>query len=218
MPRRYILAPANPNLEPRIPRRSFLSRFLAFAAGGALAGPATRAFAAPSATSGYDPFLGEIAMVAFNFAPVGWAMCQGQLLAIAQNQALFSLLGTQYGGNGVTTFALPNLQGRVPLCMGSGYVIGQMGGEAVHVLTANEIPAHSHAMMADAANGTSETPTGLHPARNPAGLPTYGAGAAAAMAANTIATTGGSQAHNNLQPYLTLNFIIAIQGIYPSRS
>jgi len=217
MPQRFILAPANPNLTPPIPRRNFLSRFLAFAAGGALAGPAARAFAAPSATSATDPFVGEIAMVGFNFAPVGWALCQGQLLPIAQYSALFSLIGTYYGGNGTTNFALPNLQGRVPLSMGAGFVIGQSGGESAHVLTTNEIPAHSHALMADAANGTSETPTGLHPARNPAGLPTYGAGAAAAMAANTIATAGGSQPHNNLQPYLTLNFIIALQGIYPSR-
>lgn len=218
MPQRFILAPANPNLVPPIPRRNFISRILAFAAGGALAGPATRAFAAPSATSGVDPFVGEIAMVGFNFAPVGWALCQGQLLPINQYTALFSLIGTYYGGNGTTTFALPNLQGRVPLGQGSGYVIGQSGGEAAHVLTATEMPAHSHALMADGANGTSETPTGLHPARNPAGLPAYGPGAAAAMAANTIAATGGSQPHNNLQPYLTLNFIIALQGIYPSRS
>lgn len=217
MPRRFILAPANPNLEPPLPRRNFLSRIFAFAAGGAVLAPVSRAFAAPSSTSAYDPFLGEIAIVAFNFAPVGWALCQGQLLSISQNSALFSLLGTQYGGNGVTTFALPNLQGRVPIAFGAGYPIGSVGGEAVHVLTTTEIPAHAHALMADSANGTSGTPTGLHPARNPAGLPTYGAGAAAAMAANTIAATGGSQGHNNMQPYLSLNFIIATQGIYPSR-
>lgn len=217
MPRRFILAPANPNLEPPIPRRNFLSRFLAFAAGGALAGPATRAFAAPSATSGIEPYVGEIAMVGFNFAPVGWALCQGQLLPINQYTALFSLIGTYYGGNGTTTFGLPNLQGRVPIGAGAGFVLGQTGGAAVHVLSTTEIPSHSHLLMADAANGTSETPTGLHPARNPAGLPAYGAGAAAAMAANTIAAAGGSQAHNNMQPYLTLNFIIALQGIFPSR-
>lgn len=218
MPRRYVLAPANPNLEPPVARRNFLSRLLAFAAGGALAGPVSRAFAAPSATGGLDPFVGEIAIVPFNFAPVGWAFCQGQLLPISQNTALFSLLGTTFGGNGTTTFALPNLQGRVPVGAGTGFVLGQMGGEGAHVLTTTEIPSHSHLLMADAANGTSETPTGLHPARNPAGLPAYGAGAAAAMAANTIAAAGGSQAHNNMQPYLTLHFIIALQGIYPSRS
>jgi microcystin-dependent protein len=218
MPRRFILAPANPNLEPPIARRNFISRLFAFAAGGALAGPATRAFAAPSATSSYDPFVGEIAIVAFDFAPVGWAHCDGQLMPIAQNTALFSLIGTYYGGNGQTTFALPDLRGRLPLHKHYlSHPIGEAAGESVHVLTTNELPAHAHALQADGANGSSADPAGLNLARNPAGIPAFGAGAGAAMGAGSIAATGGSQAHNNMPPYLTLNFIIALQGIYPSR-
>lgn len=217
MPRRFVLAPANPNLEPPMPRRNFLSRVFAFAAGGAVLGPASRALAAPGSTSGIDPYIGEIAMVGFNFAPVGWAFCNGQVLSIASNTALFSLLGTTYGGNGTTTFALPNLQGRFPIHMGTGFALGQSGGSQTHVLTANEIPSHTHALMGDAANGTSPGPAGLHVARNPAGIPAYGAGSGAAMAATAIGAAGGSQPHNNMPPYLTINFIIATQGIYPSR-
>lgn len=214
---RFILAPANPNLVPPMPRRGFLSRLVAFAAGGAVLAPATRALAAPSATSAYEPFVGEISIVAFNFAPMGWAVCNGQLLAIPQNSALYSLLGTMYGGNGTTTFALPNLQGRVPLCMGAGYSQGQSGGEAVHILTTSEIPSHNHALRADAANGTAADAAGLNLARNPAGIPEFGAGTGAVMGAGSIASAGGSLGHNNLPPFLALNFIIATQGIYPSR-
>lgn len=217
MPIRHVLAPANPNLEPPIARRNFLSRLFTFAAGGAVLAPASRALAAPAATSAYEPFVGEIAIVAFDFPPVGWALCNGQILSIAQNTALFSLIGTYYGGNGVNTFALPNLQGRVPIHQGGGFVIGQAGGEAVHLLTTAEVPAHTHALLGDTANGTSDTPAGLHPARNPAGIPAYGAGAGASMAADAIGATGGGTPHNNLPPYLTLNFIIALTGIYPSR-
>jgi microcystin-dependent protein len=222
MPRRYILAPANPSLEPPMPRRNFLSRLFTFAAGGAVLAPATRALAAPSATSAYEPFIGEIAIVAFTFAPNGWALCNGQLLSIAQNSALFSLLGTFYGGNGTTTFALPNLQGRVPMHTGTRpgggtLSLGQSGGAETHVLTTDQIPVHTHAMFGDAANGTSDSPTGLHAARNAAGIPGYGAGVGAPMAANAISATGAGQAHNTMPPFLALNFIIATQGIFPSR-
>lgn len=223
MRRRFILAPANPNLEPPMPRRNFLSRVLAFAAGGALLGPASRAIAAPSATTDGDAWIGELAIVAFNFAPIGWALCDGQLLPISQYLALFSLLGTQFGGNGQTTFALPDLRGRVPIHQGQGpglpsFIIGQPGGELNHTLLTTEMPAHTHTLLGDSANGTSDSPSGMHVARNPAGIPAYGAGAGAPMAANAISTSGGTQPHNNLQPYLTLNFIIALQGIFPSRS
>jgi len=218
MARRYILAPANPNLEPPLARRNFLSRLFAFAAGGAVLAPAARALAAPGATTAIEPFVGEIAIVGFNFAPVGWALCNGQLMPIAQNTALFSLIGVYYGGNGVTTFALPNLQGRVPIHYGGAFSIGQAGGEEAHVLTTVEMPAHAHSLHADPANGTSDDPAGLAIAHNPAGIPAFGANAATPMHGGAIGAAGGSQPHNNLQPYLALNFIIALQGVYPSRS
>jgi microcystin-dependent protein len=218
MARRFILAPANPNLEPPIARRNFLSRLFAFAAGGAVLAPASRALAAPGSTTAAEPFVGEIAIVGFNFAPVGWALCNGQIMSIAQNTALFSLIGTYYGGNGVNTFALPNLIGRVPIHYGNAFSIGQVGGEEAHVLTAVEMPVHAHTLNADPANGTSDDPAGLAIARDPAGVPAFGANATTPMHGGAIGTAGANQPHNNMQPYLALNFIIALQGIYPSRS
>jgi microcystin-dependent protein len=170
-----------------------------------------------------EPFLGEIRIVPYNFAPRGWAFCEGQLLSIAQNTALFSLLGTTYGGNGQTTFALPDLRGRVPVGEGQGpglsmYDLGQVSGEENHTLTVGELPPHTHGATAHAGNGSSDSPGGLLVARNPAGIPAYGAGADAALAPDAIGLTGGGQPHNNMQPYLVLHYIIALEGIYPSRN
>lgn len=217
---RFILAPMRPELQgPVAPaRRGFLAKLAGLAGGAALFGAARRAGAAPASTQAAYPFIGEIAIVAFNYAPAGWALCNGQLLPIAQNTALFSLLGTTYGGNGVTTFALPNLQARFPMHFDPTYPLGGVGGEAAHTLTTSEMPAHSHSLTGDANVGTSPNPTGLFPARNAAGAPNYGTGTQpSAMNAGAIANSGGGQPHNNLPPYLTLNFIIAVQGIYPSR-
>jgi microcystin-dependent protein len=162
------------------------------------------------------PYMSEIRIFSFNFAPKGWALCNGQLLPINQNQALFSLLGTTYGGNGQTNFALPNLQGRAPVHMGS-LIEGQTGGEENHTLIQSELPAHTHVP-----SGNSGTPN--------AGLPTNNTWAANAanpysssspdttMNPAAIAAAGGSQPHNNLQPYLVLNFCIALQGVFPSRN
>lgn len=169
-----------------------------------------------------DPFLGEIRIFGFNFAPFGWAMCNGQLMAISQNTALFSLLGTFYGGDGRTTFALPNLQSRVPIHMGQGaglspYVIGQQGGTETTTLTVAQIPAHSHPVNANNSAGTFARPLDHFPAR------TTGEAYAAATDGTTmdpsmIGNTGGSQPFNNVQPYLVLTFCIALSGIFPSRS
>jgi len=215
--RRMHIADLDPRIE--LPRRSFLAR-----AGAVFAGLAVlaKARSAPAAIQDADPWVGEIAMVGFNFAPTGWALCDGQLLAISQNTALFSLLGTTYGGNGTTTFALPDLRGRAPIHQGQGpglspYVIGQVGGTETTTLTVGQMPAHSHAAMADSGNGTSDTPTGLLVARNAGGVPQYGSNAVASLAPGAIASTGSSPPHQNLQPYLTINFIIALQGIFPSR-
>lgn len=171
-----------------------------------------------------EPFLGEIRMVGFNFAPVGWAMCNGQLLSIAQNTALFSLLGTTYGGNGTTTFALPNLQSRVPVHQGEGaglspYFIGQFGGVETVTLLTNQMPEHSHLVNASANKGNKASPIGNYPASDAAGITAeYNGSPTGEMNAGMIAIAGGNQPHTNVQPYLTLNFIIALQGIFPSRN
>jgi microcystin-dependent protein len=163
-----------------------------------------------------EPFLGEIKLVSFNFPPKGWAFCNGQLLSIAQNQALFSILGTTYGGNGQTTFGLPNFQGRMPIHQGQGFNIGQQGGEAAHTLTINEMPAHNHpAMGAATADGASPNNTTWAPAD---GATQFYPSPNTTMNPAAIANSGGSQPHENSAPYLVLNFIIALVGIYPSRS
>jgi len=172
-----------------------------------------------------DPFLGEIRLVGFNFPPRGWAACNGQVMSIAQNTALFSLLGTTYGGNGQSTFALPDLRGRVPIHQGQGpglapYDIGQTGGEEAHTLTQSEMPLHNHAARAHAGAGNSNVANGNIWSKD-AGVSsaTYSSAAQdGLMSASAIAPAGGSQPHNNLQPYLTLNFVIALNGIFPSRN
>jgi microcystin-dependent protein len=179
-----------------------------------------------------EPFLGEIKIIAWNFAPRGWAFCNGQLLPINQNQALFAILGTTYGGNGTTTFALPNLQGRVPVHVGEGIVLGELAGEQSHTLMSAEMPAHSHLLMADAqtpATSNTDTPASNTVLGQTAGVTNPGGQAysvqmyntpqsATMLAAQAIGSVGGSQPHQNLQPYLTLNFIIALQGIFPSQN
>ena len=163
------------------------------------------------------PFLGEIKIISWNFAPQGWAFCNGQLLPINQNQALFSILGTTYGGNGQTTFALPNLQGRMPFHTGNGYTLGETGGEMAHTLTQQELPTHNHIVNASTAPGIL-----ISPSNNTWGVTTqnpYSSGSPdSSMTPATISNVGGSQAHNNMQPFLVLNFIIALQGIFPSRN
>jgi len=174
-----------------------------------------------------DPFLGEIRMFAGNFAPRGWALCDGQLLPISNNTALFSLLGTTYGGDGRTTFALPDLRGRAPIHAGQGpgltnKTLGQKGGEETVLLTVNQLPSHTHTAQinADSTVATSDIPKGALPARNAGSTPQYGNTPNTALSANSISinTVGGNQAHPNMQPYITINYIIALQGIYPSRN
>jgi microcystin-dependent protein len=168
-----------------------------------------------------DPFIGQLALVPYNFAPKGWALCNGQLLPINQNQALFSLLGTTYGGNGITTFALPDLRGRVPISSGQGpglsnYIIGEIGGSETHTLTVAELPSHTHLLLADTSVGTTERPGAALPARNDAGIPQYGSTPATQMSQAGVQPAGGGTAHDIRQPYITLNWIIALVGVYPS--
>ena len=165
-----------------------------------------------------EPFLSEIRIMSFGFPPKGWAFCDGQLLPINQNQGLFSLLGTTYGGDGRVNFGLPDLRGRTPIHMGSGHTLGERGGEQAHTLSISEIPTHTHVL-----NGTGNTA-----ANTPANTTVLGksnpqaayaaAGNLVAMDPRSIANVGGSQAHLNMQPFLTLTFCIALQGIFPSQT
>lgn len=158
--------------------------------------------------------------MSFNFAPRGWAQCNGQLLPINQNQALFALLGTTFGGNGQTNFALPDFRGRVPTHAGSGFTLGQRAGTEAHTLTIAEIPTHVHTLQGKApSDSTPNTPTlnGLFLSNSaPAQIYHNGAGGPSKLAMNTVQNTGGSQPHNNMAPFLVLNFCIALQGIFPS--
>lgn len=168
-----------------------------------------------------EPFIGTIMLFSFNFAPRGWAACNGQLMPIAQNSALFSLLGTQYGGDGRTTFALPDLRGRVPMGQGQGpglsnYTIGQAAGEEQVTLSSAQLPPHTHGVNA-AASATSKAPMGNLPAVSTAGS-AYGPTAAGTMAAGMVQSAGNGQPHSNLQPYLVGNWCIALQGVFPSRN
>lgn len=163
-----------------------------------------------------NPYLSEIRIVTFGFAPKGWALCNGQTLPINQNAALFSLMGTTYGGNGTTTFQLPNLQGASPLHMGDVYVEGQTGGSASVTLTPLEIPVHTHQAQGVSTVASLPSPSGnawANSASNP-----YSGSSNATMAPAALATVGGNQPHENRPPYLVLNFIIALQGIFPSRN
>lgn len=170
-----------------------------------------------------DPFVAEIRIFPFNFAPKGWAWCDGQLLPLSQNTALFSLLGTTYGGDGRSNFALPDLQGRVPMHPGQGpglslHDLGETGGSETVTLLESEIPSHSHALSVAGLNSQSTTPANTSLGRgNPVKVYTS-TGSMTPMGANTIATSGGNQPHNNMMPYLTMYFNIALQGVFPPRT
>ena len=163
-----------------------------------------------------EPFLGELKLIAWSYPAKGWAFCNGQLLPINQNQALFSLLGTMYGGNGQTTFALPDLRGRVPLHHGQGLSQGTRLGEETHTITSAEMPSHTHPVMAHNGSATQGAPAGAVLASSPNMYTTFNN--ATSLHPSTITNVGGSQAHENRQPYLALNWMIALQGIFPSRN
>jgi microcystin-dependent protein len=226
-------------IPPGLPtgRRGFLGRLFGAVGGGVLLASVGSAFAqgkrgtesplnpvsitGPLATLDGDPWLGEIALVPFSFAPKGWALCNGQLLPINQNAALFTLIGTTYGGDGQTTFGLPDLRGRAPIHQGQGSglsqrVMGQLAGEEAHTLALPEIPQHGHTLMADSAVGSSDSPANAAPAKNAAGVPQYSTNPVTPMNAKTVGLTGGGGAHNNMPPFLVMNYIIALVGIFPS--
>lgn len=162
-----------------------------------------------------EPFLGEIRLMSYNFPPKGWAFCNGQLLPINQNQGLFSLLGTTFGGDGRVNFALPDLRERTPIHSGSGHTLGERGGEQTHTLSISEIPTHTHSLQASSQQGNAAVPTGAvlaSPLNQAYGQPA----ATTTLAAGSVANAGGNQAHENRQPFLALSFCIALQGIFPS--
>ena len=201
-------------------RRRFLARLAAISA-GLLVPWRARIAAAPQQGNAAEGYLGEIMLFGGDFAPRGWAFCNGQLLSIQQNIGLFSLLGTTYGGNGQTTFALPNLQGRVALHRGQGpglspRTIGETGGELAHSLLMNEMPTHTHTVRVSSGAGTAVAPsnTVIH-ARNAAQIPQWGTTIDTALAAGAMTSAGSSQPHLNVQPYLGLNYVISIVGQYP---
>jgi microcystin-dependent protein len=172
-----------------------------------------------------QPYIGEIRMFAGNFAPVGWAFCNGAIIPIDQNDALFNLIGTTYGGDGQTTFALPNLQSRVPVHVGPGFALGQSGGAETVTLTTSQIPGHSHQVLTTGAAGTANIPSNtLFVAdEGPTGVTTPFAyqppgGTQQAISPSTISATGGSQPHDNMIPFLVINFIISLFGIFPSQT
>lgn len=165
-----------------------------------------------------EPYMAEIRLVSFNFPPTGWAFCSGQLLPINQNQALFSLLGTTYGGNGSTNFALPDLRTRMAIHAGNGYALGQTGGQAAVTLTVNQLPEHVHTVNMSNALATSANPANAVLGRKGRLGRDVFAGNANTSFGNASTSAGGSQPHNNLQPYLGIHAVIALQGIYPSQT
>jgi len=167
-----------------------------------------------------QPYVGEIRMFAGNFAPAGWMFCEGQLLPISENQTLFQLIGTTYGGDGQSTFALPDLRGRVPLHFGNGFTLAETGGAETVTLTVSQIPAHSHALLASGASASTTSPGGALPAAAAnATITPYGSDAPTGpLHSSSMGSTGGSQPHNNFQPYLCVDFIISLFGIFPSQN
>ncbi|MES2647632.1 MAG: tail fiber protein [Bacteroidota bacterium] len=164
-----------------------------------------------------QPYVGEIRMFAGNFAPAGWMFCEGQLLPISENETLFQLIGTTYGGDGESTFSLPDLRGRVPIHQGNSFILAETGGAEEITLNTTQIPAHTHTPLANSGNGTSTDPTNNFWAAQPALLPYSPAGSANVnLPTTTIGSIGGSQPHTNFQPYLCVDFIISLFGIFPS--
>jgi microcystin-dependent protein len=219
-----VPASSLPAAEPE--RRGWLKRLGALLGGGLLAGTAAAGTRGTASVQGADPFLGEIMLFAGNFPPRGYAFCDGQLLSISQNSALFSILGTTYGGDGAQNFGLPDLRGRFPIHIGastgpglSAHALGERAGVESVTLLATQMPAHTHQMVATTASGTSASPDGAFLANDGRGGTQYATGPAGpALAPQSIGVAGASQPHPNMPPYLGINFCIAVAGIFPVRN
>jgi microcystin-dependent protein len=195
----------------KLRRRDFLARALGILTGGAWLGRGAVRDAA-AATTQDAPFLGEIRMFSGDFAPVGWAICDGQLLPIVNYDPLFQLIGTTYGGDGQDTFAVPDLRSRAPVHVGLMTALGQTGGQEMVTLQPSQIPGHSHTLLASSAPGDSTNPSGRVPARSAAGAPHYGGGIDSSFAADALTPSGSSAPHDNMMPSLCINFIMCIEG------
>lgn len=196
---------------PPIPRRHFLARLF-----GAIAGGAWLSKAEPAAAGEQEfPYLGEIRMFGGDFEPYGWRFCDGRLLVINDYDALFSLIGTTYGGDGQTTFGLPDLRGRIPFHPNTGGFLGEPRGQESVVLLSGQSPVHSHNLQGNSGLGISDDPTGRVPAKNALGAPHYSLGGDTTLASTTLVPSGGSQPHNNMMPSLCVTFIICVDGVYP---
>lgn len=235
---KYILDPLKSKTKDR---RNFIMKSMAALFGVAVLSKAEELFAIKSKTgflyikqngevinnykpsAGDSPYLGEIGIFPFSFAPRNWAQCNGQILSIAQNNGLFALLGTFYGGNGVQNFALPDLRGRAPLCYGQGaglsnYTIGEVTGTETVTLLTSQLPAHNHSLSGSSSVGPQSDPANNFFAAYGEGVKSYAGSSNTTLNPSTVTNTGGNQAHTNIQPYLTLNYCIALQGIFPSQS
>lgn len=236
--KKYLLDPLQEKAKHN--RRNFMTKAAAALFGAVLLSRAEDLFAVKSKTgylyikqngevvknykpsAGSEPFLSQLGIFAFNFAPQGWALCNGQLLSIATNQALFSLLGTSYGGNGSTNFALPDLRGRSPIHFGQGmglsnYVLGQsLGSENVNLIT-SQLPAHNHGFVGNSSVGNLSDPAGNFVAQCDEGVKSYSGASNTVMNSAAVSNAGGSQSHSNIQPYLTISYCVAIQGLFPSQ-
>jgi microcystin-dependent protein len=200
------------------PRRSFLGRMVAGITGGAWLSSIQDVRPAQAAPEGFaQPFVGEIRMFGGTNPPAGWMMCEGQILPISENDTLFNLIGTTYGGDGQETFALPDLRGRAPIHQGPGFVLGQNGGQEDVTLTGTQIPIHTHTALASSTPGTSDSPAGMAPATSVSGVTQYAETVDTSLSATAILSTGGSQPHTNMQPWLGVSYMISLYGIWPSQ-
>jgi len=217
-----VEVPASADGAVGVGRRGFSRRrFLAVGAtvaGAGVASSATAWLGATPALAAGAPFVGEIRMFGGNFAPEGWGFCDGSLLPISEYATLFNLIGTTYGGDGQSTFALPDLRSRMPLHQGAGFVMGQNGGQETVTLTTSQIPAHAHQALGSSATGSTGSPQGATWAGLANGNAYSASTPAAPMSTSAISVVGGNQPHDNISPYLVVNFIISLFGIYPSQN
>jgi microcystin-dependent protein len=201
---------------PAAPRRAFFGRLVAAVTGGAWLAGLKDARPAQAAPEGFaQPYIGEIRLFGGVTPPAGWMMCEGQLLSIDEQNTLYNLIGTVYGGDGQSTFALPDLRGRAPIHMGSGFTLGDISGSEEVSMLESQIPSHTHTALGGSSPGNSDNPAGRAPAKNAAGVTQYAGGADTNLSAAALLSSGGSQAHNNMQPYLTVSYMISLYGFYP---